>query len=56
MPRAGRSSVWWLWSVGLLAFLLTARPAKPERQTTSLWHAAAAKSQTQARRPACVSA
>lgn len=24
MPRAGRSPVWWLWLVGLLAFLLTA--------------------------------
>ena len=28
MPRAGRSSVWWLWAVGLLAFLLTAASGK----------------------------
>ena len=28
MPRAGRSPVWWLWLVGLLAFLLTAPSGK----------------------------
>ena len=28
MPRAGRSSVWWLSAVGLLAFLLTASKAR----------------------------
>src|ERR1700683_3777368 len=31
MQRAGRSPVWWLWAVGLLAFLLTA----PSRRVRS---------------------
>jgi cytochrome c2 len=33
MPRAGRSSVWWLWAVGLLAFLLTAASSKARAPT-----------------------